>query len=118
MLDYLRPRLFDPLGFGDATWEQSPQGIDVGGWGLSIRIGELAVFGQLLLQRGMWDGTQIVPAAWVDEATAFQVQNTQDNPDWRAGYGYQFWRCRHDAYRGDGAFGQFVVVMPSRMRCS
>ena len=111
MLDYLTPRLLGPLGIANATWEQSPQGIDAGGFGLAITIEDLAVFGQLLLQRGEWHGRQIVPAEWIDEATAFQVQNNHDQPDWAAGYGYQFWRCRHGAYRGDGAFGQFVVVM-------
>jgi CubicO group peptidase (beta-lactamase class C family) len=114
LTDYLRPRLFDPLGFVDPVWEQSPQGIDAGGFGLSIRLEELAAFGQLLLQRGEWDGQQVVPASWIDEATTVQVQNTSENPDWASGYGYQFWRCRHGAYRGDGAFGQFVVVMPEQ----
>ncbi len=114
LLDYLSPRLLEPLGIVGATWEQSPQGIDAGGFGLAITIEDLAVFGQLLLQRGQWHGRQVVPAAWIDEATAFQVQNDQDQPDWASGYGYQFWRCRHGAYRGDGAFGQFVVVMPEQ----
>ena len=90
------------------------QGIDTGGRACRSAVPELAVFGQMLLQRGQWEGKQIVPAAWIDEATAFQVQNTQENPDWRVGYGYQFWRCQHGAYRGDGAFGQFVVVMPEQ----
>lgn len=63
----------------------------------------------------MWQGTQILPSAWVEEATASQVPNGPSaNTDWVQGYGYQFWRCRHGAYRGDGAFGQFCVVMPEQ----
>jgi CubicO group peptidase (beta-lactamase class C family) len=112
LLDYLRPRLFEPLGFVDPIWRQSPSGVDAGGFGLSIRPEELAAFGQLLLQRGAWKGRQLVPAQWVDEATRRQVANDPGDADWNQGYGYQFWQCRHGAYRGDGAFGQYVVVMP------
>lgn len=114
LLDYLRPRLFDPLGFVDPTWIQSPSGVDAGGFGLSIRPEELAAFGQLLLQRGTWKGRQLVPAEWIDEATAWQVANEPGDADWNQGYGFQFWRCRHGAYRGDGAFGQYIVVMPEQ----
>ena len=112
LLDFLRPRLFDPLGFRHPRWQQSPTGVDAGGFGLSIRPEELAAFGQLLLQRGEWQGRQLVPAEWIDRATAYQVANESDNADSRQGYGFQFWRCRHGAYRGDGAFGQYVVVIP------
>ncbi|MCK0116413.1 beta-lactamase family protein [Isoptericola sp. S6320L] len=115
LLDYLTPRLLAPLGIAGATWEQCPQGIDVGGYGLRLTTEDLAVFGQLLLQRGTWRGEQLVPAAWVDEMTAAQVPNGPDqNADWEQGYGYQFWRCRGGAYRADGAFGQFCVVWPER----
>ncbi|TWD83359.1 CubicO group peptidase (beta-lactamase class C family) [Kribbella amoyensis] len=113
LLDYLRPRLFEPLGVTEATWDVSREGITTGGWGLSISTESLAKFGQFLLQRGEWEGRQLVPAAWIDEATAGQVDNShRDTADWRVGYGYQFWRARHNAYRGDGAFGQFCLVLP------
>jgi CubicO group peptidase (beta-lactamase class C family) len=114
LLDYLQPRLFEPLGIKNPTWESSPEGINVGGWGLSICTPDIASFGQLYLQKGAWEGRQIVPQAWVEEATAFHVPNDGENPDWRQGYGYQFWRCQHGAYRGDGAFGQFCIVMPEQ----
>jgi CubicO group peptidase (beta-lactamase class C family) len=116
LLDYLRPRLFVPLGIENPTWEMSPQGIDCGGWGLSLTTADIARFGQLYLQQGLWDGVRLVPADWVEEATAYQVGNRRDSAeiDWVQGYGYQFWRCRHDAYRGDGAFGQFCIVMPAQ----
>lgn len=115
LLDYLTPRLFEPLGIEGATWQRCPRGINTGGWGLSIKTQDIACFGQLYLDQGRWQGKQIVPAAWVAEATAKQVSNGS-NPtrDWEQGYGYQFWRCRHNAYRGDGAFGQYCIVMPDQ----
>lgn len=115
VLDYLRPRLFAPLGIVEPTWETSPQGVSVGGWGLSIRTEDIARFGQLYLQRGEWQGRRLLPEVWVAEATSKQVANGDDpNSDWAQGYGFQFWRCRHNAYRGDGAFGQFCVVLPEQ----
>ncbi|WP_237706798.1 serine hydrolase domain-containing protein [Kribbella flavida] len=113
LVDYLRPRLFEPLGATEAVWDSSDEGITLGGWGLSLSTESLAHFGQFLLQRGEWQGRQLVPAAWIDAATAGQVDNSnQDNPDWQQGYGYQFWRSRHNAYRGDGAFGQYCLILP------
>ncbi len=115
MLDYLRPRLFAPLAIADPRWETSPQGIDVGGWGLWITTADIAAFGQLYLQKGLWQGRRTLPEAWVESATARQVPNgPAPNADWEQGYGYQFWRCRHGAYRGDGAFGQYCVVLPAQ----
>jgi CubicO group peptidase (beta-lactamase class C family) len=116
LLEYLEPRLFEPLGIPKPTWLRSPQGIDAGGWGLSIRTEDIAKFGQLYLQRGEWNGATLIPSGWVDEATKRQVSNGDPTlpDDWTQGYGYQFWRCRNDAYRGDGKLGQFCVVMPER----
>jgi hypothetical protein len=115
LLEYLRPRLLDPLGIQQATWESCPRGINAGGWGLSVTTDSIARFGQLYLQRGRWNGRQLIPESWVAEATAAQVSNgSSPASDWEQGYGYQFWRCRHGAYRGDGAFGQFCVVMPAQ----
>ena len=72
--------------------------------------------GSSICSKGVWHGQRILPEAWVEEATSFQVPNAegQKNPDWQQGYGYQFWRCRHNAYRGDGAFGQYCLVMPEQ----
>ncbi len=113
LLDYLRPRLLQPLGITDATWDSCPRGVNVGGWGLLLRATEIARFGQLYLQQGSWLGQQLVPRSWVAAATTRQVSN-EGEIDWSQGYGYQFWRCRHDSYRGDGAFGQFCLVMPEQ----
>ena len=113
LLDYLQPRLFKPLGIEHPTWETCPRGINTGGWGLNITTEDIARFGQMYLQKGVWETQQIVPTAWVEEATASQISNGDDpNSDWNQGYGYQFWRSRENAYRGDGAFGQFCVVLP------
>jgi len=113
VLDYLRPRLFEPLGIQHPTWETSPQGISAGGFGLSICTEDIARFGQLYLQRGKWQERQLVPESWVAAATARQTSNgSNPKSDWDQGYRYQFWRCRHGAYRGDGAFGQYCIVLP------
>ncbi|HET6899684.1 MAG TPA: serine hydrolase, partial [Vicinamibacteria bacterium] len=115
LFDYLGPRLFQPLGITNPTWDKSRDGISLGGYGLKIRTEDIARFGQLYLRKGMWNGKQIVPAAWVAQATARQTSNgSSPTSDWDQGYGYQFWRCRHGAFRGDGAFGQFCVVMPEQ----
>ncbi len=115
LLEYLRPKLFDPLGIENPTWDKSPQGISLGGYGLSVRTEDIARFGQLYLQKGKWQGRQLLPATWVETATARQTSNGS-NPasDWDQGYGFQFWRCRNGAYRGDGAFGQYCIVMPEQ----
>lgn len=113
LLDYLRPRLFEPLGISEATWQVSKEGITVGGWGLSVNTESLACFGQLLLQHGAWQGEQLVPAEWFEAATSQQVPNeNEENPDSHQGYGFQYWRGRHNTYRADGAFGQFVIIVP------
>ena len=115
LTEYLRPRLLDPLGVEQLTWRTSPEGIDLGGWDMSATTAEVARFGQLLLQEGHWHGEQLVPAAWVAAATAHQVPSAGiPGAEWAQGYGYQFWRCTHGAYRADGAFGQLCVVMPEQ----
>jgi len=115
VFDYLRPRLFEPLAIENPTWDASPQGISFGGVGLSIRTEDIARFGQFYLQKGRWNGNQLLPAAWVEMATARQTSNgSEPTSDWDQGYGYQFWRCRHGFYRGDGAFGQYCIVMPEQ----
>ena len=116
LLDYLRPRLFGPLGIEGARWESDPRGVSFGGTGLHLTTEGIARLGQLYLDKGMWQGQRIVPEAWIAEATGVHSDNsnTQTNPDWSVGYGYQFWRCRHGAYRDDGAFGQYCLVMPEQ----
>ena len=113
LTDYLRPRLLDPLGIGEVGWHSWPEGRELGFTGLHARTEDLARLGQLYLQRGRWGGTQLLPEELVAEATRTHVDNAQQQPntDWQQGYGWQFWMSRH-GYRGDGAFGQFCVVLP------
>ena len=103
------------------SWETCPRGINTGGWGLSVPTEALAKFGQLYLQKGRWHDRQILPAGWIEEATTFKIQQPGENlellkqtSDWHQGYCYQFWRCRHQGFRGDGAFGQFLIVLPEQ----
>jgi CubicO group peptidase (beta-lactamase class C family) len=124
LVDYLKPRLFDPLGIDTLTWETDPRGLNIGGWGLSVTTETLVKFGQFYLQGGEWNGRQLLPREWVEQATKFRIQQPaapgadldqlKKTSDWHQGYGYQFWRCRHYAFRGDGAFGQFCIVLPDR----
>ena len=114
LTQYLRPRLFDPLGIGQVGWATFPPGREQGFSGLHARTEDVAKLGLLYLQRGRWQGRQLIPEPWVAEATSKQVANPGEaNPDWRQGYGFQFWMARH-GYRGDGAFGQFCVILPGQ----
>jgi CubicO group peptidase (beta-lactamase class C family) len=111
--DYLLDRLFRPLGIPDPVWKESGDGYTMGATGLELATGDLAAFGQFLLQRGNWKGEQLVPAAWIDGATRTHISTKETRkPDYDLGYGYCFWTCRHGAYRADGKNGQFVIVFP------
>jgi CubicO group peptidase (beta-lactamase class C family) len=110
---YLTPRLFEPLGIEQHPWGLSAEGVALGDGGLCLTTEDLAKFGQLYLQKGRWHGRRIVPAKWVEQASARQT-STGGNPDsnWDAGYGYQFWRNKTTGYRADGAQGQFALILP------
>jgi hypothetical protein len=119
VVDYLTPRLFEPLAIEGMDWEVDPVGINSGGWGLRLKTEDLAKFGQLYLHKGKWNDTQLIPETWIVEATSKQIdqvpdapQSAKDSSDWLQGYCYQFWRCRNNGFRADGAFGQFIVVLP------
>lgn len=126
VIDYLYPRLFRPLGIVGATWEESPQGINCGGWGLYVKTEDMAKLGQFYLQKGCWKDEQLLPASWIEEATRAHIDSypggvtketvnmKPSESDWLQGYGYQLWRCRHGAYRADGAYGQFIIVVPEK----
>ncbi len=113
LAEFLRPRLFEPLGIEQPLWGKSEEGVNLGDGGLTLRTEDLAKFGLLYLQKGMWNGKRILSEQWVEDASSRQV-STGGNPDsnWDAGYGYQFWRNRVTGYRADGAFGQFSFVLP------
>lgn len=112
LVDYLRPRLFDPLGIGPVGWQQHPPGQALGFTGLHATTDAIAKLGQLYLQRGWWGDRQLLPAEWVEEATSVQIDTPlKEDPDWQQGYGFQFWLARY-GYRGDGAYGQYCIVLP------
>jgi len=111
---FLGPRLFQPLNIKDYDWETSPQGLNTAGYGLRVKTEDIAKFGQLYLQKGKWNGKEILTESWVKEATSYETKSQEGDGDWSQGYGYQFWRCKPGFYRGDGAYGQFCIVMPEQ----
>jgi hypothetical protein len=117
---YLRPRLFGPLGMAEARWQQDASGRQLGFTGLYTTTSAVARLGLLYLQGGMWQGRQLLPPGWAAEASRPHVATSNrrrplgpPEPDWDQGYGYQFWVGRH-GYRGDGAFGQYCLVLPEQ----
>ena len=111
---FLQPRLFDPLGIAAPSWHTHPAGREVGFSGLHLPTEAVARFGQLYLDDGVWQGRRLLPEGWVAEASRLHTPNPDEpNPDWQQGYGYQLWRSRH-GYRGDGAYGQFCLVLPEQ----
>ncbi len=120
--DWMMPRLFDPLGIRNPQWFKSPQNISLGLGGLFLTTEELSRLGQLCLNRGEWEGRQLIPAEWIDEATKLQIKtettmghiDQMPEKDFAAGYGYFFWRNRTEGYRFNGKYGQFCIVLPER----
>jgi CubicO group peptidase (beta-lactamase class C family) len=114
VLEYLKPRLFAALGFGECAWDASPQGISTGGWGFMVALEDIAKLGLFYLNKGKWEGRQLLSSAWVEDASSAHADNSITpgaSADWVKGYGYQFWRGQH-GFRGDGAFGQYCLVLP------
>lgn len=114
MVDFLMPRLFEPLGIPRPSWETCPLGITAGGMGLSISTEGIAKFGLMLLNKGVYEGKRIVSEQFIKLATSEQSDNRAgaERIDSAQGYGYQFHLCRRGSYRGDGAFGQLCFVAP------
>ena len=139
VVDYLESRLWHPLGIEKPYWQESPAGINTGGWGLYLKTEDLARMGLCLLNGGKFRGRQVIPAEWVKEMSAAQVPSVNagvnerqvaeirqdpshpmyamfdsEQNDWQQGYGYQMWRCRHGAFRADGANGQYILILPEQ----
>jgi CubicO group peptidase (beta-lactamase class C family) len=119
LLEYLQPRLLDPRGISGVDWEKDLDGIAVGGWGIRVKTEDMAKLGQLFLQKGNWNGKQILPESWIEEASTKKIMQEPDaspermaSNDWVQGYGYQMWRSRYNSYRADGAFGQYILILP------
>ncbi len=115
MVDYLYPRMFEPLGIEKPFWEQDGKGNNAAGWGLYMKSEDLAKFFLPYINGGKWlDGTQLVPAQWVKQATSKQTASVNDGfIDNMCGYGFQFWRNPvSNSYRADGLFGQRCFMFP------
>lgn len=111
LVEYLTPRLFEPLGIRNTKWEVCPKGIEKGGWGLSLTAEDAAKLGQLYLNKGVWNGRRVLSAGWVTEATKQQIRTPSG--ECRHGYGYQIWLYDSEgSYQFNGAFGQYVIVLP------
>ncbi|MFC8367748.1 MULTISPECIES: serine hydrolase [unclassified Streptomyces] len=116
LTDYLRPRLFDPLGIGETLWQRDRTGREIGFSGLHAATDAVARLGLLYLDDGVWRGERLLPEGWVARASRPHIPTAgamgeQDRQDWDRGYGHQFWMSRH-GFRGDGAYGQFCLVLP------
>lgn len=118
VLAYLKPRLLSPLHISeDVWWEENAEGVDEGGIGFNVRLSDLLKFGQFLLQKGKSpDGRQLISPRYLEMASSPLADNSaNENPDWKMGYGFQFWRCVPEGvYRADGAFGQYCLIMPAQ----
>lgn len=114
--DWLLPRLFEPLGILNPQWHTTRDGVVWGATGLHLKSGELARIGQLLLQRGEYEGAQLVPAAWIDALHAEEAWVATGDPEPEsAHYGCGVWQCTPaGAWRADGALGQFLLVLPEQ----
>lgn len=113
LLEYLMPRLFKPLGIWLPTWETDTFGNSFGASGLMLRVSEIAKFGQLYLQKGEWEGQQLIPEEWVDETAKTQIKTGLESP-FNSEYGYLFWKGPNNSYRADGKYGQYSIIMPDK----
>ena len=105
LTEYLQERVFTPMNVTEWAWEESPEGVNTGGWGVHIQPESLAKFGQLILNEGRWEGKQLVSAEWIREMCKKHRETGREV------YGYHIWHCGgHDgAVRADGALGQYVI---------
>ena len=109
LTEYLTPRLFEPLGITKYYWETCPKGITKGGWGLFLCAEDMAKLGQLYLQRGKWNGQQLVSEYWIEISTARHLKTQNDT----YGYGYQLWmEQRPGSFEYNGMLGQNVIIYP------
>ncbi|PTY07698.1 hypothetical protein DB347_05565 [Opitutaceae bacterium EW11] len=112
LLAFAERYLFAPIGIlSNYSWDAGPGNVTAGGWGLSLTPRDMARFGLLYLNRGVWQGRQVVPASWVDESSRRQIANGTEGP-WGSGYGYQFWLNDFGGYRADGYGGQYIFILP------
>lgn len=113
LLKYAHDKIFAPLDMGFPAWETDPDGVAFGGSGLYLDITDMMKLGILYLNKGVWNGERIVSEKWVELASSKQI-HTGHEAIWNSEYGFQFWLIgqQEGAYRADGAFGQFSIVLP------
>ena len=117
LVEYLRPRLFDPLGFNPATWcVERPEGGSWGGSGLLACIHDLASFGLFLMNRGNWEGKQLLSSSYIAEACSPLIDNrvAVSGTEMCFGYGYQIWQTRHNGFSANGMGSQLAVCLPEK----
>ena len=114
-LDYLDLKLFRYMDIRDVYWDRTADGTIQGGTGFHASCDDAAKLGLLYLNKGVWNGRRLLSEAWVEEASTTHSDNRpSDWPDWESGYCYQFWTCSRGGFRGDGAFGQYVFILPDK----
>ncbi len=114
LIDYLMPRLFEPLGIERPVDEKDPLGNTFGAGGLQLNVSEFAKLGLLYLQKGQWNGRQLIPAQWTVEAGSPQIISDQGDDEIGRHYGYLFWTMPDGAFRADGKYGQYCIVLPHK----
>lgn len=114
LVDYLMPRLFEPLGIPRPQDEKDPLGNTFGAGGLQLNVSELAKLGLLYLQKGQWQGRQLIPASWVEEASRSFIVSDQGDGEIGTDYGYLFWIMPDGMFRADGKYGQYCIVVPKK----
>lgn len=113
LLDYISIKLFNPLGIMDVEWTKVSNQYTKGGYGIHVSCEDISKLASLYLNDGIYNGKRYISSEWIKTAT-FPHSDNSDNgtPDWQSGYGYQFWVNARDGFRGDGAFGQLMVILP------
>ncbi|GLC30096.1 serine hydrolase domain-containing protein [Clostridium omnivorum] len=118
--EYLEKRIFQPLDIQKPKWDTCPKGTPLGFSGLRLTANQLSKFGQLLLNKGLWDGKQLIPSSYIEQAASVQIKTYDFNEffateDHHQGYGYQMWMNSYpNSYRMDGLYGQYVVMLPDK----
>jgi CubicO group peptidase (beta-lactamase class C family) len=112
--EWLRPRIYEPLGITGATWTENVEGVNMGASHLRIATEDFAKLGQLYLQEGRWGDKQLLSKEWVALATKKEIETGKNDSSWGYGYGYQFWRNPTGGFRADGAYGQYSMVFPDK----
>lgn len=115
---YLQEKLFDEIGMYSYVWDESTEGYSMGGWGLHTTTENLTKMGVFMLQRGRWNGKQLLGEAWFDRAMSPHIiqkpEESNPNDDWNQGYCYQMWKCTHGAVRISGSNCQAVIIIPDK----